>query len=140
MQVPPALFWIGYLGRSAQTIGTLSLSLRSIADNQSELDSAIGAATQQADARLAATLVAGAPVVSKDAAPVATVQKVEGDNVTLDLAAGGSVALGRSFFAIGTDGKLALTLTAAEFRSAVDAARQAQPAAGATADAAPGTR
>lgn len=99
---------------------------------KAELEAAVNAGAQKANAALDAALVASAPVLSKDGQSIGTVQKVEGDNVTLDITSGSPVALAKSFFALDAAGALQITLTASEFQSA---ASSAAASAGSTAAA-----
>jgi hypothetical protein len=69
-------------------------------------------------------LVADAAIKSKDGAAVGKVQKVEGDNVTITMTDGNPVTLTKQYLTVGTDGALALTMNATEFKSAVAAASQ----------------
>jgi hypothetical protein len=94
-----------------------------ISMTQTQLNDAVAAAETQASSSLDAALVADAQVKSKDGAVVGTVQKIEGDNVTITLTEGGPVTVTKQYLSAGAGG-LALTMNAAEFKSAVSAASQ----------------
>jgi hypothetical protein len=100
-----------------------------ISMSQAQLNAAVAAAEAQTSSAMDTKLVADAPIKSKDGTSVGTVQKVEGDNVTITLADGNPVTLTKQYLTVGTDGNLALTMNAAEFKSAVSAASQASAAA-----------
>jgi len=99
---------------------------------KAELEAAVNAGAQKASAALDTALVASAPVISKDGQSIGTVQKVEGDNVTLALPSGNPVALAKSFFGLDAAGSLQITLTAAEFQSAAASAASSATATAAT--------
>ncbi len=109
-----------------------------ISMTQAELNNAVAAAETQASGSLNAALVADAQVKSKDGAVVGTIQKVEGDNVTIALTDGGPVTVTKQYLSAGAGG-LALTMNAAEFKSAVAAASQGAATAPAGADASANT-
>lgn len=109
-----------------------------ISMTQAQLNAAVAAAETQASGSLDAALVADAQVKSKDGAVVGTVQKVEGENVTLALTDGGPVTVTKQYLTAGAGG-LALSMNAAEFKSAVSAASQSAATAPAGADAAAST-
>lgn len=108
-----------------------------ISMSQAQLNAAVAAAEAQTSSAMDAKLVANTPVKSKDGMAVGTIQKVEGDNVTVALTDGGPVTVTKQYLTVGADGALALTLNAAEFKSAVATASQSAatttPAAGANA-------
>jgi hypothetical protein len=95
-----------------------------ISMTQTQLNAAVSAAEAQTTSAMDTKLVADAPIKSKDGAAVGKVQKVEGDNVTITMADGNPVTLTKQYLTVGTDGNLALTMNAAEFKSAVSAATQ----------------
>lgn len=109
-----------------------------ISMTQAQLNSAVAAAETQASGALNAALVADAQVKSKDGAVVGTIQKVEGDNVTIALTGGGPVTVTKQYLSAGAGG-LALTMNAAEFKSAVAAASQGAASAPAGAEASANT-
>jgi hypothetical protein len=109
-----------------------------IAMTQAQLNSAVAAAETKASGSLDAALVADAQVKSKDGSVVGTIQKVEGDNVTIALTDGGPVTVTKQYLTAGAGG-LALTMNAAEFKSAVAAASQSGATAPAGADASAST-
>ncbi len=93
-----------------------------ISMTQAQLNAAVAAAEAQTGSALDAKLVANTPIKSKDGTSVGTVQKVEGENVTIALADGGPVTVTKQYLPVGADGNLALTMNSAEFKSAVSAA------------------
>jgi len=93
-----------------------------ISMSQAQLNSAVAAAEAQTSSALGAKLVADAAIKSKDGTSVGKVQKVEGDNVTITLTDGNPVTVTKQYLTVGADGGLALTMNAAEFKSAVSAA------------------
>jgi hypothetical protein len=109
-----------------------------ISMSQAQLNAAVAAAEAQTTSAMDAKLVANAAIKSKDGASVGTVQKIEGDNVTIALAGGGPVTVTKQYLTIGADGNLELTMNAAEFKSAVAAASQSSTAAPTTAGATAG--
>lgn len=114
-----------------------------ISMSQTQLNEAVAAAEAQTTSAMDSKLVADAPIKSKDGAAVGTVQKVEGDNVTITLANGSPVTLTKQYLTVGADGNLALTMNATEFKSAVSAASQGAATAAptsATAKAAAGAQ
>jgi hypothetical protein len=106
-----------------------------ISMTQAQLNAAVAAAEAQTTSALDSKLAANAAVKSKDGAAIGTVQKVEGDNVTLTLASGSPVTVTKQYLTVGADGNLALTMNSAEFKSAVAAASQGAATAPAGADA-----
>ena len=105
-----------------------------IAMTKTQLDNAVAAAAAQADAAINAALVPAAKVSGSDGVEVGAVQKVEGDNVTLDLTSGSAIVLPKSQFQAAAGG-LSLFMTSAEFAAAVKAATapaSAEPAPAAT--------
>lgn len=110
-----------------------------ISMTQAELNTAVAAAETKASGSLDTALVADAQVKSKDGTAVGTIQKVEGDNVTIALTEGGPVTVTKQYLSAGADGTLALTMNAAEFKSAVAAASQSAATAPAGAEASAGT-
>lgn len=94
---------------------------------KAQLDSAVAAAEAKVDAALDAALVADAEVRSSDGVLVGKIQKVEGDNVTVDLASGSAITLQKSHLGV-KDGGLALHMSEAEFKNAVAAASGEAPA------------
>lgn len=113
-----------------------------ISMSQTQLNAAVASAEAQTSSAMDTKLVADAQIKSKDGASVGSVQKVEGDNVTIALSDGNPVTVTKQYLTVGTDGNLALTMNAAEFKSAVSAASQTTTAAGnagATTGAAAGT-
>jgi len=93
-----------------------------ISMTQTQLNAAVAAAEAQTTSAMDAKLVADAAIKSKDGTTVGKVQKVEGDNVTIMLASGSPVTITKQYLTVGADGSLALTMNAAEFKSAVAAA------------------
>jgi hypothetical protein len=92
-----------------------------------ELDAAVEQAAAKAQAAKDAALVPGAQVSSSDGVVVGTVDKIEGENVFLKLT-DGAITLQKEHLTTGPEG-LKLFMTAAQFQSAVTAAKQAQQAA-----------
>ena len=88
-----------------------------------QLDAAVEQAAAKAKAAKAAALVPGAEVRSSDGVVVGSVDKVEGDNVFLKLA-DGAITLQQKHLNVDANG-LKLFMTAAQFQSAVAAAKQA---------------
>lgn len=106
-----------------------------ISMTQAQLNAAVAAAETKTAGALDTALVADAKIMSKDGQQVGTVQKVEGDNVTVALTDGNPVTITKQYLAVGADGALALTMNSAEFKSAVAAASQSAATAPAGADA-----
>lgn len=102
-----------------------------ISMSQAQLNSAVAAAEAQTTSTMDAKLVADAPIKSKDGTSVGKVQKIEGDNVTISLTDGNPVTVTKQYLTVGADGGLALTMNAAEFKSAVSAASQSATSTGA---------
>lgn len=100
-----------------------------------QLLAALGAQKGAAQEKRDAALVVAAPVLSKDGVTVATIQKIEGDNVTLDIVDGGVVALNKNAFGLNAQGALALGMTSAQFKAAVASASQSAGSEQAGADA-----
>ncbi|AXB76352.1 hypothetical protein [Novosphingobium sp. P6W] len=94
--------------------------------NKAQLEAAVNGAKAENTAAKDAAIVADAPIKSSDGAVVGTVSKVEGDNVTVALSNGSAAALKKSYIGLGTDGSLALGMTAADFAKATQAAGSAQ--------------
>lgn len=92
-----------------------------ISMTKAQLDSAVAEAEAKANASLEAALAVGADVTSSDGVKVATVQKIDGDNVIVDLASGTAITLQKSHLSV-KDGGLTLLMTAAQLQSAVSAA------------------
>ncbi|HUD27372.1 MAG TPA: hypothetical protein VMQ93_00760 [Novosphingobium sp.] len=113
--------------------------------NKAQLEAAVNGAAAENTAAKDAAIVADAPVKSSDGVVLGTVSKVEGQNVTVALSNGSSVALQKGNLGLGADGSLALGMTAADFTKAAQAAGSAQAsadagaAAGSTAAATDGT-
>lgn len=95
-----------------------------ISMTQAQLNAAVAAAETENSTAMNAALVAEAPVKTRDGQMVGTVEKVEGDNVTLALSDGNPVTVTRQYLTAGADGGLMLTMSAADFSSAVAAASQ----------------
>lgn len=106
-----------------------------ISMTQTQLNAAVAAAETKTAGAMDTALVADAKIKSKDGQLVGTVQKVEGDNVTVALADGNPVTVTKQYLTVGADGGLALTMNSAEFKSAVAAASQSAATAPAGADA-----
>lgn len=106
-----------------------------ISMTQAQLNAAVAEAESKTSSAMGTALVANAAVKSKDGAAIGTIQKVEGDNVTISLAGGGPVTVTKQYLTVGADNTLALTMNAAEFKSAVAAASQSGATAPAGADA-----
>lgn len=102
---------------------------------KAELESAVNGAKAENTAAKDAAIVADAPIKSSDGVVLGTVSKVEGDNVTVALSGGASAALKKSYLGLGTDGSLALGMTAADFAKATQSAAAGQPGADAAATA-----
>lgn len=114
-----------FTGTNRATIPAASLGKNEkglvIGMTKADLDSAVAAASAKADEAINAALVAGAKVSGSDGTEIAKVQKVEGDNVTLDLPSGTAIALPKNQFQATATG-LSLFMTSAEFTAAVAAA------------------
>lgn len=102
---------------------------------KAQLEAAVNGAAAQTGAAMDAALVTNAPVKSSDGVVLGTVSKVDGDNVTVTLTDGASVALKKSNLGLGADKSLALGMTAADFAKAAQAAGSAQASADAGAPA-----
>ncbi|WP_159976355.1 MULTISPECIES: hypothetical protein [unclassified Novosphingobium] len=94
--------------------------------NKAQLEAAVNGAKAENTAAKDAAIVADAPIKSSDGVVIGTVSKVEGDNVTVALSNGSAAALKKSYIGLGTDGSLALGMTAADFAKATQAAGSAQ--------------
>lgn len=106
-----------------------------ISMSRDQLNAAVAAAEAQTSSAMQAALVVDAEVKSKDGVMVGTVQKIEGDNITIDLVNGNPVTITKQYLMMAPAGGLALTMNAAEFKSAVAAATQGGATAPAGADA-----
>lgn len=102
---------------------------------KAELESAVNGAKAENTAAKDAAIVADAPIKSSDGVVLGTVSKVEGDNVTVALSGGAAAQLKKSYLGLGTDGSLALGMTAADFTKATQSAAAGQPGADAAATA-----
>ncbi|HKT85672.1 MAG TPA: hypothetical protein VJQ77_06260 [Novosphingobium sp.] len=102
---------------------------------KAQLEAAVNGAAAQNGAAMASALVVNAPVKSSDGVVLGTVSKVEGDDVTVTLTDGATVALKKSNLGLGADKSLALGMTAADFAKATQAAGSAQASADAGAAA-----
>ncbi|MCB2046961.1 MAG: hypothetical protein KDE32_01895 [Novosphingobium sp.] len=98
-----------------------------ISMTKAQLDAAVAAAEAKGDAALDAALAEGAEIASSDGVKVAKVQKVEGENVTVDLTSGTAITLQKSHLSV-NNGALVLRMTAAQLQSAVSAATSSAPA------------
>jgi len=106
-----------------------------ISMNKAQLEAAVAAAESKTSAATSTALVADAQVKTSDGVAIGTVQKVEGDNVTLALSEGSPITLTKQFITAAPDGSLALTMNDADFKKAVAAATQSAASAPASADA-----
>ncbi|TCM22340.1 hypothetical protein EDF56_1011027 [Novosphingobium sp. PhB165] len=95
---------------------------------KAQLEAAVQGAQAKSAETLSSALVVDAPVKSADGVVLGTVSKVDGDNVTVALKTGSAVALQKSAIGVGTDGTLALGVTAAQFNSQVQAGAAASGA------------
>lgn len=106
--------------------------------NKAQLEAAVTAAEAKTASATTGALVADAQVKSADGVVVGTIQKVEGDNVTLALTEGSPVTITKQYLTAQPDGSLALTMNADAFKAAVASATQsaatAQPGAEAQAN------
>lgn len=102
---------------------------------KAQLEAAVSGAAAQNGAAMDAALAVNAPVKSSDGVVLGTVSKVEGDDVTVTLSGGATVALKKSNLGLGADKSLALGMTAADFAKATQAAGSAQASADAGAAA-----
>ena len=93
---------------------------------KAQLEAAVQGAKPDAAAKDAA-MVVDAPIHSSDGQVLGTISKVEGDDVTLALPSGASVAFKKANIGLMGDGTLAIGMTGADFAKAVGAA--AAPAA-----------
>jgi len=105
-----------------------------ISMSKAQLEAAVAAAETKTATTTSSALVANAPVKTSDGVAIGTVQKVEGDNVTLSLSDGKAITVTKQYLSTGADGSLALTMKSADFKAAVAAASQGA-AAGAPASA-----
>jgi hypothetical protein len=105
-----------------------------ISMSKAQLEAAVAAAETKTATTTSSALVANAPVKTSDGVAIGTVQKVEGDNVTLSLSDGKAITVTKQYLTTGADGSLALTMKSADFKAAVAAASQGA-AAGAPASA-----
>lgn len=119
-----------FTGNNRATLPASALGMNEtgllIGMTKAQLDAAVEAAEAKANAAIDAALVPDAQIMSKDGVAIGSIQKVEGDNVTIDLPAGSAITLQKEHLNV-RDGNLMLFMTAAEFQAAVDAA--SQPAA-----------
>lgn len=100
---------------------------------KAQLESAVAAASAKASANIDAALVPSAEIRTKDGVLVGAIEKIEGDNVWVDLADGDAITLKKEHLTTSPQG-LALFMTDAEFKAAVAAAAGASSA---PADSAP---
>jgi len=105
-----------------------------ISMSKAQLEAAVAAAETKTATTTSSALVANAPVKTSDGVAIGTVQKVEGDNVTLSLSDGKAITVTKQYLTTAADGSLALTMKSADFKAAVAAASQGA-AAGAPASA-----
>lgn len=98
-----------------------------ISMTKAQLDSAVAAAEAQAASTMMASLTPDAPIKSSDGVLVGSVQKVEGDNVTIDLAEGSAITLQKEYLMADSTG-LKVKMTDAAFKAAVAAASSSAPA------------
>lgn len=88
----------------------------------------LDAATEQAEAQMAAKIAPGAAVSDSTGAPVGTISAVDAQFVTVKLASGAEVRLPRSGVAAGANG-VVVGSTAAQLQAAAAAAASATPPA-----------
>jgi hypothetical protein len=100
-----------------------------------QLEAAINGAKAQTNAAKDAALVVGAPIKSSDGVALGSVEKVEGEDVTVALSDGSSAVLKKSYIGLDASQSLALGMTAADFAAATQAAGTAQASADAGAPA-----
>jgi hypothetical protein len=87
---------------------------------RAQLEAAVTAAAKEAAAKFEASLVAGAPVKTKDGVAVGTIKEVNADGlVVVQRTEGKPVALPKDTMMLDASGALALLFTAAEFEKAV---------------------
>lgn len=107
-----------------------------ISMTKAQLEEAVSAAEAQASTAMTSALVADAEIKSSDGVVVGSVQKVDGDNVIVDLPEGQAITLQKQHLTADESG-LKLVMSAAEFQAAVSAAASvgaaAQPEASADA-------
>ena len=119
-----------FTGKNRATLGAASFVQGPngpvIGMTKEQLNTAIEQAAAKADAAMAAALVPGAEVRSNDGVVVGSVQKIEGDNVFVDLAEEGAITLKKEHLTVDGNG-LKLFMTASQFQAAVAAATQASP-------------
>lgn len=120
-----------FTGKNRATLGAASFVKGPngpvIGMTREQLDAAIEQAAAKADAAMAAALLPGAEVRSNDGVVVGSVQKIEGDNVVVDLTGEGAITLKKEHLTVDDNG-LKLFMTAQQFQAAVDAAKnQASP-------------
>lgn len=89
---------------------------------KAQLEAAVQGAQAKSGEALATALVVDAPVKSSDGVVLGTVSKVEGEDVTVALQTGSAVALKKNTIGLGTDGALAVGVTAAQFNASVQGA------------------
>lgn len=102
---------------------------------KAELEAAVNGATSETNAALKAALVANAPIKSSDGVVLGTIEKVEGEDVTVTLTDGATVVLKTGYIGLGADNALAVGMTATDFAKATQAAGSAQAGADAAAPA-----
>jgi len=95
-----------------------------ISMSKAQLEAAVAAAETKTATATSSALVANAPVKTSDGVAIGSVQKVEGDNVTLSLSDGKAITVTKQYLTTGADGSLALTMKSADFKAAVAAASQ----------------
>ncbi len=118
-----------FTGKNRATLPAASFGINEkgllIGMTKVQLDSAIEAAEAKVAAAKDAALVAGASIASNDGVAIGSIQKVEGDNVVVDLPDGRAVTLKKDHFTL-NGSQLQLGMTAAQFQSAVSAVAQPQ--------------
>lgn len=92
-----------------------------IAMTKAELDAAVAKVEASTNAQMTAALVPGAQVRSSEGTVVGTVQKVEGNDIVVDLPDGAAITLTKEHLTADQNG-LKLFMTAEQFQSAVNAA------------------
>ncbi|MEZ5735764.1 MAG: hypothetical protein R3E09_08160 [Novosphingobium sp.] len=119
-----------FTGKNRATLGAASFVKGPngpvIGMTKEQLDTAIEQAAAKADAAMAAALVLGAEVRSKDGVVVGSVKEIEGDNVIVELSEESAITLKKEHLTVDDKG-LKLFMTAQQFQAAVDAATSAAP-------------
>ena len=100
-----------------------------ISMTKDQLDAAIAKAKSDADAKLAAALVVGAPVATSDGVQIGTIKEIAADgNIVVDRGDSGLVTLTKAQFTTDAAGKPALLFSKAQLDAALAQQAPAKPA------------